>query len=66
MNNSGIDTDSEEWRRICEARYVMKMSDGKRREYYDGVFEKRKQKGLDDLINEVNRQYRLQREAMEL
>lgn len=60
MNNS------PEFKRECEARFVMKMTHEKRREYYSGVLRERKQKGLDELINEVNRQYRLQREAMEL
>ena len=53
MNNS------PEYRLECEARHVMKMPYEKKRDYYAGVLRERKQKGLDELINEVNRQYRL-------
>jgi hypothetical protein len=61
MNNS------PEYRRECEARFVLKMPYDKRMEHYRGVLEKRKQKGLDELIAEVNRQRWLQNEkAMEL
>lgn len=60
MNNS------PEFRLACEARFVMKMPHEKRRDYYAGVLRERTQKGLDELIHEVNRQYRLQREAVEM
>jgi hypothetical protein len=38
----------------------------KRMDYYAGVKRERKQKGLDELITEVNRQYQMQREVVEL
>lgn len=53
MNNS------EQYRRECEARQVMKMPDDKRQEYYRGVLAHRKQKGVDYLIAEVKRQRKL-------
>lgn len=50
MNNS------EEHRRACEAREVLKMSEDKRQEYYEGVKKHRGQRGVDYLAEEVTRQ----------
>ena len=47
---------TEQYRRECEARHVLKMPDDKREEYYKGVQGYRKQVGLDYLVAEVNRQ----------
>lgn len=53
MNNS------EQYRRECEARHVMKMPEEKRMEYYRGVLKNRGQNGVDYLIAEVKRQRKL-------
>lgn len=53
---------SEQHRRACEARYVLKMPDDKRQAYYQGVLEKRGQKGVDELIAEVKKQRRAAKE----
>ena len=55
-----IDNNSEQHRRECEARHVLKQSDDQRQEYYKGVQSKRGQKGIDDLLNEVKKQMRLE------
>jgi len=47
MNNS------EQYRKECEARQVLKMDYDKRQDYYKGVLSNRKQKGLDELKAEV-------------
>jgi hypothetical protein len=54
--------DSPEFRRECEARHVMKMPYEQRRDFYAGVLRERKQKGLDELKEEIRRQYKLQNE----
>ena len=52
----------EQHRRECEARHALKMPDDKRQAYYQGVLEKRGQKGVDELIAEVKKQRRAERE----
>ncbi|SEO78401.1 hypothetical protein [Nitrosovibrio sp. Nv6] len=47
--------DSEEYRRECEARYVMKMGDERRNTYYQGVLQKRGKAKANELIDDVNR-----------
>ena len=54
MNNS------EQYRRECEAREVLKMNPDKREEFYKGVLNHRKQRGLDALVAEVKRQLKLE------
>lgn len=53
---------SEEFRRECEARQVMKWTDDHRQEYYKGVQSKRGQKAAEELVAEVKRQRRLSKE----
>lgn len=62
MNNS------EEYRRQCEARQVLKWGREKRQEYYRGVEAKRGPAAASELIAEVKRQYKLQEreQAMEI
>lgn len=48
--------DSEEYRRACEAREVLKMSEEKRQQYYEGVKKHRGQKGVDYLAEAVTKQ----------
>jgi len=55
-----MNTSTEQFRRECEARHVLKMSDDKRQEYYKGVQAKRGQKGIDELLTEVKKQRRLE------
>ena len=50
---------SPEFRRQCEARFVLKMSDGKRQAYYRGVEEKRGSAAAHELVAEVKRQRKL-------
>lgn len=52
-------TCSEQHRRECEARYLMKLSLEARREYYAHVREKRGKPAMRELIAEVNRQWAL-------
>lgn len=59
-NDGPIDTYSEEWRRICEARHVMKLEKEKRREYYQKVAENRGREAAQELKDEVNRQWEAQ------
>lgn len=61
MNNS-----EEDFRRQCEARKVLTMDHERRQAYYQGVLEKRKQKGVDELIAEVKRQRRLLSQQAEI
>jgi hypothetical protein len=56
MNNS------EQHRRDCEARHVLKMNDTDRQEYYKGVIAKRGRVKVNELIDDVNR---MRREARE-
>ena len=53
MNNT------EQFRRECEARFVLKMSDGKRQAYYRGVEAKRGTDAAHELVAEVKRQRKL-------
>ena len=53
MNNT------EQFRKECEARFVLKMSDGKRQAYYRGVEEKRGSAAAHELVAEVKRQRKL-------
>lgn len=64
MNNSP-DKNSPEFRLECEARYVLKMARARREEFYKGVLLHRKQKGLDELLAEVKKQYQASREGIE-
>lgn len=47
-----IDTYSNEWRRICEARWVLREAKNKKT-YLDGIRERRGQKAADELIDDV-------------
>ena len=61
MNNS------EDFRRQCEAREIMKWSPQRRTAHYAAINQIRGPKAKDELIAEVNRQYRLrQQQAMEI
>ena len=55
MNNS------EEFRRACEVRYVAKMPDEKRREFYQGVLKHRGKEKANQLIGDVNQLRRKER-----
>ncbi len=50
---------SEQHRRECEARHVMKLPLGARREYYRHVADKRGEPAMHELIAEVNRQWKM-------
>lgn len=54
MNNS------EQHRRECEARYALSMDDTRRQAYYQGVKDKRGEKALGSLVEEVVRQSSLE------
>jgi hypothetical protein len=54
-------SNSEQNRRECEARAVLKMTTKQRDAHYDGVLLHRKQKGLDYLKEEVKRQWEIQK-----
>ena len=47
---------SPEFRRQCEARFVLKMSDWERESYFKGVQEKRGERGLNELKAEFKAQ----------
>lgn len=55
MNNS------EQYRRECEVRYVAKMPDEKRREFYEGVLKHRGKEKANQLIEDVNQLMRKER-----
>jgi hypothetical protein len=55
MNNT------EQYRRECEARRVIQMSDAQREAHYHGCRAKRGQPKLDELLKEVKKQRRLMR-----
>lgn len=57
MNNS------EEFRRECEARRVLKMGDEQRKSYYEGVLKHRGRERTNQLICDVNRMRREMREG---
>lgn len=59
---------SEQWRKECEARQVLKWGREKRQEYYTGVQRERGVKAKDALIAEVNRQFRIaeRKQGMEI
>ena len=48
---------TEQHRRECEAREVMRKGKNQRQEYYEAVKKARGQSAVDDLIAEVKRQY---------
>lgn len=50
---------TEQFRRECEARRVLQMSDDMRQEHYKGCLAKRGQAKVDELIKEVKNQRRL-------
>ena len=51
---------SEQYRKECEARQVLKWGREKRKEYYQGVKFNRGEAAKNELIAEVRRQYKLQ------
>lgn len=57
-------TATEQHRRECEARGVLKMPKAQRVAYYEGVEKHRGIKGLQYLIEEVKRQYAASRNHM--
>ena len=58
---------SEDHRRECEAREVMKWSHDRRIAHYTAILAKRGPAAMDELIAEVKRQYRLsQAQRMEI
>lgn len=56
-----IDKNSEEWRRICEAKHALQMNNDHRQAYYEGVKARRGQNAVNELIAEVNKQRRRMR-----
>ena len=52
-----MDTSSEEWRRICEARHVMRLPQEDRTRYYAKVKEKRGEAAFLELKAETARQW---------
>jgi len=57
---------SEQFRRECEARHALSMPDDKRQTHYQGVKDKRGQKAVDYLIEEVKRQRKLLSKELEI
>lgn len=57
MNNT------EQHRRECEVRYVAKMPDERRREFYQGVLKHRGKEKANQLIEDVNQWRRKMREV---
>jgi len=57
MNNT------EQYRRDCEARYVLKMSDARRKEFYEGALKHRGKEKVNQLINDVNQLRRKMKEV---
>lgn len=60
MTNRGNET--EQFRRECEARYVMKMPGNERQAHYDAIGKIRGDKARSVLIDAVNKQYKIQLE----
>lgn len=56
-------TSSEEFRRECEARRVLKMGDEQRKSYYEGVLKNRGRERTNQLIGDVNAMRREMREG---
>jgi len=52
-----MDTTSETWRAICEARTVMRWPKEKRAAYYEDVQKKRGRAALERLKADVNREW---------
>ncbi|SOD42397.1 DUF7696 family protein [Nitrosovibrio sp. Nv4] len=55
--------DSEQHRRECEARYVMKMDDTRRQTYYEGVLKHRGKAKANELIDDVNAMRKIMKEV---
>lgn len=67
MNNSpAIKRDSNEFRRECEAKHVIKMDPIQREDFYKGVLLHRRQKGLDELVAEVKKQRKILAQSKEM
>jgi hypothetical protein len=58
LKESGVTNDSEEFRRQCEARYVIKMDKERRKAHYIGVEKKRGRAAMLELWEEAKRQAR--------
>ena len=56
-----MDTSSEEWRNICEARDLLSWPLAKRRKQLALIYEKRGQAGYYKLTEEMTRQWTLAR-----
>ena len=53
----------EQYRRECEVRYVAKMPEEKRREFYEGVLKHRGKEKANQLISDVNQFRRKMKEV---
>lgn len=53
----------EEFRRQCEARYVMKMNDERRKSFYEGVFKNRGRERAQQLVDDVNQMRKTMKEV---
>lgn len=51
----------EQHRRECEARHVLKMSDDRRQEFYEGALKHRGREKVNQLIDDVNQLRRRER-----
>ena len=72
-NSSAVDTSSEEWRRECEARWVLKnlpvankprarIKKTTRREYIEAVERQRGKEAADQLKADIKKEWQLQKE----
>ena len=52
-----MDTCSEEWRRECEARWVLTHDADWRQEYYKGVAKHRGESAAKQLVEDVKREH---------
>jgi len=53
-----MDTTSEQWRAICEARTVARWTEEQRKAYYEDMMRKRGREAANALIADVNRERR--------
>ena len=61
--SESINTSSEEWRNICEARDLLTWPLAKRRKQLALVLEKRGQAGYDKLTQEMIKQWEMKKQA---
>ncbi|MEO9231606.1 MAG: hypothetical protein ABI216_22010 [Devosia sp.] len=57
--------ETEQHRRECEARQVMRMPGNERQAHYEAIGKIRGQMARSNLIDEVNKQYKIQQQKIE-